>query len=456
MNSTDVLVIGGGIAALCSAISASEHGAKVTLVDSAPKFQRGGNARHSRNLRIAHDQPSPLFPGQYGVDEYMADLNAINHGAGDPELCQILAKQSAELPDWFMRQGLKFETIEQANLPYSRKTAFFLGGGRHAMNALFTRAETLGVEILQETTVTHVPLHVRENFEIVLQQPQDQCTLRAASVIICSGGYQANLDKLREDLGPVADHLRVRGSPWVTGALLSDLLAQGAKPVGRRDQCHAVAVHADAPLTDGGIVTRADGLHWGIVINKRGERFFDEAKMTSPHRYSYWGQTLLQNADGPSYLLLDADGETQLPDHIYEPVRAHSLTELASAIDVDPQQLQKTVSQYHDHIVSETSSANCHCTATPRKSRFAMALKKPPFSAYALCPGITFTGFGIQVDGKARVCITEGGPCERVFAAGMIMAPAILGGGYTAGAALAVGAVFGRIAGQQAAVAMRH
>lgn len=456
MSSTDILVIGGGIAALCSAISASEHGAKVTMVDCAPAFQRGGNARHSRNLRIAHDEPSPLFPGQYGVDEYVADLNAINNGEGDADLCRILAELSNELPGWFMRQGLKFETIEQANLPYSRKTAFFLGGGRHAMNALFTRAAMLGVKILQETTVTHVSLDTSENVKVMVQHGHDQRMLQAASVIICSGGYQANLDKLREDLGPVADQLRVRGSPWVKGELLADLLAQGAKPVGRRNQCHAVAVHADAPLTDGGIVTRADGLHRGIVINQRGERFFDEAKMTSPRRYSYWGQTLLANAEGPSYLILDADGETQLADHIYEPIRADSLTELAVAIGVNPEQLQKTLSHYHDNIVSGTSPADYHSTATPRKSRFALALKQPPFSAYALCPGITFTGFGVQVDAKARICMTTGAVCERVFAAGMIMAPAILGGGYTAGAALAVGAVFGRIAGRQAASAVRH
>lgn len=449
----DILVIGGGLAALCAAISAREHGATVQMVDRAPAYQRGGNSRHSRNLRMAHDEPSPLFPGRYTVEEFIDDLRQTSQGHCDECLTRTLAEGSLALPGWMQAQGVHFERPAQGTLPWSRKTAFFLGGGRNMINALFGRAQALGVDILQDTQVEALTLEDRDLHEVRAHHHDRPLTLRARRIIICSGGYQADREALAAVRGDAARGFIIRGSPHVRGELLLSLLRQGAAPSGQPGACHLVAVNARSPDADGGIVTRVDGMPWGLVVDTQGHRFRDEGEIISPRRYSAWGRWVAERPDARAHLILDAPGHARAPTSIYAPVVADTLEALAMQLGVPPQNLVNTVERYHQALVPGGDDPETHHTQglEPPKSRCALPLTQPPYFAHTMAPGVTFTGHGLSVDNQGRIRRSQGPACQTLLAAGMIMSPAILGTGYVAGAALTIGAVFGRIAGATAA-----
>lgn len=449
----DVLVIGGGLAALCVALAAREAGASVLVVDRAPEPLRGGNARHSRNLRIAHDAPSPLFPGRYGVEEFIADLEATHEGHGDPALVRLLAQGSAELPGWLQARGVRFQLPERGALPWSRKTAFFLGGGRTLMNTLYAAAADRGVEIRYDTHVTHLHLEDARVHTVPTRGPEGDGVLRARRVVCCSGGYQADRRALAAAGCPGAQHYINRGSPHVTGDLLLQLLDQGAAPAGVPGSCHRVAVHACSPPEDGGIVTRVDGMPWGLVVDVHGRRFRDEGEEITPRRYSAWGRWVSDLPGARAHLILDDAGLQRAPPSLYPPVTANTLEDLALRLGLPPGALERTVQHYHAARVDGGDDPLAHHTRglTPPKSRCALPLEGPPFHAWTLAPGVTFTGHGLAVDPRGRIRRRHGPPCETLYAAGMIMSPAVLGPGYVAGAALTLCAVFGRIAGEAAA-----
>lgn len=393
----DVLVIGGGMAALCAAITASRAGASVRMVEAAPRPLRGGNTRHSRNLRIRHDEPSPLFPGAYTEADFLADLAAASGGAGDPVLTRRLARDSALLPDWLAKQGVVFQTRD---IPVSRKTAFFLGGGMAALNALYATAERLGVRIRYNHPIDDLRLD----------------DLPARAVVVCSGGHQADL----------SHGFINRGTPFATGMVLRALLAQGAAAAGQADAGHLVAVDARSPDHDGGIVTRVDGMRHGMVIDATGCRFQDETAVTGQTRYAAWGRLVAERPGRRATLVVDADGILRVPPSIFAPFQAPSLPDLAALLEVDP--------------------VNLHGSA-----RDCGRILRPPFFATPIRPGITFTSLGVRVDETARLVMQDGSVRANVFAAGMIMAPNLLGTGYLAGGGMTIGAVFGRIAGEEAA-----
>lgn len=393
----DIWVIGGGLAALCAAISACRMGASVVVAEAAPRHRRGGNTRHSRNLRIRHDAPGPLFPGAYSEADFLADMNIASKGEGDATLSRLLVEGSAELPDWLAAQGIVFQTTD---IPYSRKTAFFLGGGMAALNALYATAERLGVRILYDHPITELRLD----------------DLPASAVVVCCGGHQA-------DLGHGFIN---RGTPFATGEVLRSLLAQGVAAVGRADAGHLVAVDARSPDHDGGIVTRVDGMGAGMVVDACGRRFQDETAITGQTRYAVWGRLVAERPERRAALVLDAEGILEVPTSIFQPIQAASLPELAALLEVDADNL-------------DLSAQECGRVRTP------------PFFAFPIRPGITFTSLGVKVDETARLVMADGSVCPNVFAAGMIMAPNVLGTGYLAGGGMTIGAVFGRIAGKEAA-----
>ncbi|WP_051021978.1 FAD-dependent tricarballylate dehydrogenase TcuA [Thioflavicoccus mobilis] len=447
----DVLVIGGGIAAFCAAIAAREAGAGVRLVDAAPAYLRGGNARHSRNLRLAHAEPSRLFPCRYPSDEFEHELCAANDGQGDAALARRLAEGSAGLPGWLAAQGVQFEEPARGTLPWSRRTAFFLGGGKAAINALAARAERLGVTIHQDTEALPIELDGPSPRRIPLHHAGRTLEARARAVCLCCGGYQANPGWLAETWGEAAADLVVRGTPFADGEILRALLAQGAAPAGEPGACHLVAVDARSPVADGGIVTRVDGMPWGLVVDRTARRFHDEGAEISPRRYSAWGRLVARRPEHRAFLILDAEGRAHTTPSIYPPIEADTIAGLAAALGLDPAVLTATFTDFNRAVQRAGTGAECTEGLTPPKSRLARPLTKPPFAAYPMAPGITGTSHGLRVDPRARVLRNDGRACPDLFAAGAIMAPAILGTGYLAGTGLTIGAVFGRIAGAEAA-----
>jgi tricarballylate dehydrogenase len=280
--------------------------------------------------------------------------------------------------------------------------------------------------------------------------------LKAKTVVAAAGGFESNLAWLREAWGPPADNFIVRGTPYNMGVVLKLLLAKGAKPVSDATQGHCVAIDARSPRYDGGIVTRVDAVSLGIVVNREARRFYDEGEDFWPKRYAIWGRLVAAQPDQIGYSIIDAKSMGRFMPPVFPPVKARSIAELAAALGLDAAALEKTVAEFNaavrpgtfDHTVFD----DCRTEGlTPPKTHWARPIDTPPYFAWPLRPGITFTYLGVAIDERSRMILEDGKPAANIWAAGEVMAGNILGKGYLAGIGMAIGTTFGRIAGEEAA-----
>ncbi len=456
MESCDVLVVGGGNAGLSAALTAREAGASVTLLEHAPKAFRGGNSRHTRNLRLMHDSPTATLKGAYSSTDYWRDLLSVTHGNTDEHLARMAIDVTAGLLPWMEAHGARFQPALEGTLGLSRTNAFFLGGGKALMNAYYRAAERLGVSVFYDAEVRSLCLVNGMVREVSTLTNAASTSLGPRAVVVCSGGFQANIEWLREYWGDAAGNFIIRGTPYAQGVVLKNLLDQGAASVGDPTQCHAVAVDARAPKFDGGIVSRLDCIPFSIVVDRAGLRFYDEGEDIWPKRYAIWGRLVAQRPEQIAYAVMDAQSEKLFMPSAFPPIRAQSIGELAGKLGVDASALQATVGNFNAAVrpgrFDPSALDDCRTEGIdPPKTHWARRIEEPPFIGYPLRPGITFTYLGVKVDQNARVLMQDGRPAANLFAAGEIMAGNILGQGYIAGIGMAIGAVFGRIAGREAA-----
>lgn len=452
----DVLVIGAGNAALCAAITARRAGARVLILESAPKDFRGGNSRHTRNIRYAHAGATDYVTGPYPVEEYWEDLLRVTAGKTDEKLARMVLEQSETLPDWMMEQGIRFQPPLAGTLGLARTNAFFFGGGKHMMNTYFNTAEALGADILYEAEVTDLTLTDGRCTGVSVHHGGEDHQVSARALVVAAGGFEANIEWLKEGWGEGAQNFLIRGTPYNKGRLLRILLDHGARPVSEADQCHAVPIDARSPKFDGGICTRVDCVIFSIVVNNMAERFYDEGEDIWPKRYAIWGRLVGQQPDQIAYAIIDSKSQGIFMPTVFPAIEADSIRALAEQLELDPDRLEKTVDEFNDAVRPGTFDATapdgCHTEGlTPAKTNWARKLDTPPYYGYPLRPGITFTYLGVQVDEKARVLFGEGKPADNIFAAGEVMAGNVLGQGYLGGIGLVIGTVFGRIAGEEAA-----
>lgn len=452
----DVAIIGGGNAALCAAITAAEAGARVVILETAPKAYRGGNSRHTRNFRCMHDGPLGPLTDSYLEDEYFADLMKVTGGKTDEHLARLAIRTSQDCLPWMEAHGVRFQPSLSGTLSLGRTNAFFLGGGKGLVNAYCRTAEALGVEIRYEANVTHLELDGdRIAWVDYAHQGQDR-RITPTSVIVASGGFQADLEWLTRAWGPAARNFLIRGTPYNRGVVLADLLDQGVQSVGDPTQCHAVAIDGRAPKFDGGIVTRLDCVPFSIVVNKNAERFYDEGEDVWPKRYAIWGRLVAAQPDQVGHCIIDSKSLELFMPSVFPPIKADSLAELAGKMGLPADKLEATVAEFNAACgdVSGFRSTELDGVATtgitPPKTNWARPITDPPFYGYALRTGVTFTYLGLKVDENAQ-CSTPSGPIRNLWAAGETMAGSILGQGYLAGFGMTIGTVFGRIAGREAA-----
>ncbi len=282
----------------------------------------------------------------------------------------------------------------------------FWAAGKRFFNALYATAERLGVHMVYGQRIDAVDVNGGA-----------AGPFRARSIIACCGGEQADA---------AYDVFINRGTPFAKGEVLRSLLSQGAASAGRPRAARLVAVDARFAGPDGGIITRVDGMEHGMVVDEAGRRFQDETAIRGPTRYAAWGQAVAGLPGKRAALILDAAGMRRISLYAFPPIGAQTPPELASLLRLDPVDLAQS-------------------------GKASGRVGEPPFFAFPIRPGITFTCLGVRVDEKARVIREDGGPFPGVFAAGMIMAPNVLGTGYVAGCGMTIGAVFGRIAGEEAA-----
>ena len=280
-------------------------------------------------------------------------------------------------------------------------------------------------------------------------------------MVAAAGGFESNIEWLKEGWGEAAENFRIRGTAYNTGRVLRALLDSGVKQVGDPAQCHAVAVDGRAPRFDGGIVTRVDCVVLGIVVNEKAERFYDEGEDFWPKRYAIWGRLVAQQPNQVGHVLIDDKAVGLFMPPVFPPEQAGTIAELARKIGLDPDALERTVNDYNAACRGDDFDRNeldgCHTESlTPPKSHWARPLDTPPYRAYSLSPGITFTYLGVGVDEQARILMDDGRPSANMYAAGEIMAGNVLGQGYLAGIGMTIGTVFGRIAGKEAARRARN
>src|ERR1700756_2573500 len=458
----DVLVIGGGNAALCAAISARRAGASVLVLEAAPKFYRGGNTRHTRNMRCAHDAATEILTGPYTEEEFWDDLLRLTGGQTDEELAKFMIKESKDILNWVVEQGVRWQPSLGGTLSLGRTNSFFLGGGRAMLNALYLTAEQLGVEILYDAEVTDLNIERGMFLSAMLKQPVGGISeVRAAALIAAAGGFGANTEWLKQYWGEAADNFLIRGTPYNRGSILKMLLTKGVQEVGDPTQCHAVAIDARAPKFDGGIITRHDSVVFGIVVNKHSQRFYDEGEDIWPKRYAIWGRLVAAQPDQIAYIIFDASSRNSFMPTLFPPIETGSIKGLAPRLDLDPAALERTIADFNaavrpgtfDHTILD----DCRTEGrTPPKTHWARRIEAPPYYAYPVRPGITFTYLGTRVNREARMLMKDGKPSVNMFPAGEIMAGNVLGRGYAAGIGMTIGSVFGRIAGREAAKNARN
>lgn len=453
----DVLVIGGGNAALCAALTAREAGASVLLLEASPREWRGGNSQHTRNLRCMHDAPQDVLVGSYPEEEYWQDLLKVTGGATDEKLARLVIRASSTCRPWMRKHGVHFQPSLSGALHTARTNAFFMGGGKALVNAYYRSAQRLGVRIRYDAPVERLELHDGRFVAAYVGSER----IEAGSCVLASGGFESNRDWLRQAWGVnergewPADNFLIRGTRFNTGKLLRFMIDAGADVIGDPTQAHMVAIDARAPLYDGGICTRMDCVSLGVVANQDAERFYDEGEDFWPKRYAIWGRLVAQQPGQIAYSIIDSKAVGRFMPPVFPGTKADSLSDLAGKLGLDVTRFVATLQRYNaacqPGTFDHTALDDCRTAGLdPPKTHWALPIDRPPYFGYALRPGITFTYLGLKVDETSAVHF-NGQPSANLFVAGEMMAGNVLGKGYTAGVGMSIGTAFGRIAGQQAA-----
>jgi tricarballylate dehydrogenase len=340
----------------------------------------------------------------------------------------------------------------------ARTNAFFMGGGTALVNAYYRSAERMGVHVRYDAPVDRIEV---EDGRFVAAHCRGE-RITAASCVLAAGGFESNLEWLREAWGRYdrgewpAENFIIRGTRFNKGVLLRHMLDEhGADRIGDPTQAHMVAIDARAPLYDGGICTRIDCVSLGVVVNRDAERFYDEGEDFWPKRYAIWGRLVAQQPGQIGYAIIDSQAIGRFMPPVFPGVAAATLPQLAEQLGVPVNTFMQTLESYNascqpgtfDHTVLDDCRTR---DLIPPKTHWARPIVKPPFYGYALRPGVTFTYLGLHTDATASVRF-DGRPSANLFVAGEMMAGNVLGQGYTAGVGMSIGTAFGRIAGANAA-----
>lgn len=449
----DVVVVGGGNAALVAAMAADDLGASVLILERAPRPMRGGNSRHTRNIRCVH-KADEFNTGDYGYD----DLCNVGEGPNNEELADFTVRDSETMPAWMYAHGARWQAPLAGTLNLGRTNRFFLGGGKALLNSYYREVATRPrIEVVYEAKVEELEFSGNRCESLIAVWNGERHRVRARTVVCASGGFEANIEWLRRYWGDAVDNYIVRGTPYNDGHILAQLYAADAARAGQERGFHAIALDARAPKFDGGIATRLDTVPFGIVVNQSGRRFYDEGEDLWPKRYAMWGRHIAEQPGQIAISLLDSKVNTLFLPPMYGLTKADTIPDLALALGLDPVAVIETVRDYNAAVVGGGTFDpalldDCRTEGlTPPKSHWAQRLDTPPYYGIAMRPGITFTYMGAAIQADARVVRQDGSAFDNVFAAGEIMSGNILSTGYMAGFGMTIGSVWGRQAGTEAA-----
>jgi tricarballylate dehydrogenase len=483
-----VVVVGGGNAGLCAALSAVDAGARVTLLERAPIALRGGNSAFTAGaMRVAYsgvDDIVSLVPdltadqlantdfGSYDEDRFYDDISRVTRYRADPELAQTLVTRSLDTLRWMREQGVRFIPIygRQAFQVDGRYTFWggltveAVGGGPGLVDFLVRAAQRRGVTIRYGARAVALCTGAAGVSGVVVRTGWAEETIPADSVVLAAGGFQANTEWRTRYLGPNWDLAKVRGSSYNTGDGIRMALDIGASPAGHWSGCHAVQWDDNAP--EFGDLKVGDGFQkhsypFGVVVNADGRRFLDEGADFRNYTYAMYGRRVLEQPGQVAWQLFDAKVDHLLRDEyrIKQATRftSDTLAGLAAKLEgIDQERFLRTITEYNAAVDRSTpfdpnvkDGRSTPGLAIP-KSNWANTLDTPPYQAYAVTCGLTYTFGGLRIDGGARVLDAEFNPIPGLFAAGELTG-GLFYFNYPGGSGLTNGAVFGRIAGAAAA-----
>jgi tricarballylate dehydrogenase len=476
----DVAVVGGGSAAFSAAVSAKIHGAtRVVVLEKAPFAQSGGNARYSwtgfrfvnegaEELRVflphlSEEEFRSVHLPPYSAESYHSDLQRLTKNRMNKELAETLVSESNGALHWLREIGHEFEQMTNAvvdGIQYvsTGKPLRSRGGGIMQLERWRKMAERMGIEIRYESRVSEIYGDNRGVDGVRVSGPDGAYNLKIHALILCAGGFQASAQKRAQYLGANADLMKVRGSRHDTGEILEMAIGLGAKPAGQWRGAHASPIDLNAADFECGDNYSRYSYPLSITVNSDGLRFFDEGEDESTYTYAKTGWKLLSQPDAIGYQLFDRKtvpflrkiyGETA------SPIAADSIRELADKLGIQPVVLENTVEQFNAHVDESKEftfpalDGKSTAKLTPEKSNWAVKLDDPPYLAYEVTCGITFTYGGLAIDSHARVLNTSGNPIEGLYASGDILG--LFYHNYPSCTGQTRNAVFGRIAGAHAA-----
>ena len=486
----DVIVVGGGNAALCAALSAAETKKKVLVLERAPEDEAGGNSRFTAGLfRVGYngvDDLKKVMPdlsaeeiartdfGAYTDEQFLDDMARVTEYRCDPDLTELLVKNSLATVIWMRSKGVRFTAAwgrQAFNIGGKFKfwgglTVEAVGGGPGLIEGLTQAAKKNGIEIWYGARALSLVFDDAGVHGVVVKHRGKTQTLSSQAVVLAAGGFQADPEKRTRYLGPGWELAKVRGTRFNTGDAIAMALDIGAAAAGNWSGCHAVAWERNAP--EFGDLAIGDQFQkhsypWGVYINAEGKRFVDEGADFRNYTYAKYGRVILNQPGQFAWQIFDAKVKGQLRDEykIRQVTKrtASTLEELVKQLDdVDAENALLELKNYNKAVKTDIpfnpnvkDGRRTEGLAIP-KSNWANTLDTPPFEAYAVTCGITFSFGGLKINPQAQVMSSDGEPIPGLYAAGELVG-GIFWFNYPGGSGLTNGAVFGKIAGRNAATA---
>ena len=487
MINYDVIVIGAGNAALSAALSAKDNGAeKVLVLEKASLKEKGGNSRYTNGAyRFAYDGFSDLkkvIPnlknsnsidyGKYSVADFLRDMNKVTQGKTDKKLSKTLTSKSFETIHWLSKKGLKFTPIKGRQSFKVNGIMKYWGGltlevdgqGEKLIESMLKITKKNKIDIQYDTAAVDLIYedNIVKGVEVISKNKPK--TILAKSIILACGGFESSSEMRTRYLGPGWEMAKVRGTKHNTGDGLTMALKIGASPFGNWSGCHAVFHDMNGPeFSDLKISNkyRKISYPWGIVLNAEGDRFVDEGEDFRNFTYAKFGKEVIKQPNQIGWQIFDHKVRHMLyPEYDVKSatmVKANSIEELLSKIStINSQKALKTINEYNeavkDEIKYDPTIKDGKCTEGLKinKTNWANKIDKPPFYAYGVTCGITFTFGGLRINEKCQVLNKVMKPIKGLYAAGEMIG-GIFYFNYPGGSGLTSGAVFGKIAGRSAA-----
>ena len=488
----DVIVVGLGNAAICAALSATEQGARVLMLEKAPVEERGGNSLFTAGgFRFVHDglddlrhdilddlsaaEADQIILPALKQETYLEDLMRVTEHNADETLAGLLIGCSRATLRWMRRNGVRFiPMFGRQSYKLNGKHHFYggvnieaVGGGWGLVDQLLKAAARQRIEIRYATRLTRLLQDRSGKVDgVAVKGPDGLDELKAKTVVLACGGFEANPEMRVRYLGAGWEHCRVRGTRHNTGDGIRAALDIGAQPFGGWSTCHAVAWDISAPPFGDRVVLDNFQKHSypiGIIVNLAGERFVDEGADYRNHTYAKYGREIMKQPQRTAVQIFDARTIDMVRDEYrirqVTKAEANTIAELAEKLGIDAEGLTRTVAafnaacqpgDYNPAILDGVHTSGI----VPPKSNWALPIDRPPFTGFVVTCGITFTFGGLRISDQAQVLDVTDQPIPGLYAAGELVG-GIFYGNYLGGAGLMSGAVFGRLAGLSAGAAAK-